>query len=153
MWLGSALFFSAVLAPSVFIVLRGFNLSNSSEIAGNIVSRSLSVVNLSGFFISLLLLLTAAVVKNRQHSIVFVVQLISLSVVAATTAVGHWVIAARMHALRVSMGLPIEMISPIDSRRLAFNSLHSYSVTALSVAMIATITALIALGRRVRGLR
>ncbi|PYS66847.1 MAG: hypothetical protein DMF69_24860 [Acidobacteria bacterium] len=45
MWFGAALFFSAVVAPTVFSVLRSFALPNSGEIAGAIVNRSLSIVN------------------------------------------------------------------------------------------------------------
>jgi hypothetical protein len=39
LWLGAAMFFSAVVAPSAFSVLRTVHLSNSGEIAGNIVNR------------------------------------------------------------------------------------------------------------------
>src|SRR6476620_6991164 len=55
-WFGAALFFGAVVAPAAFGVLRSFGLSNANEIAGSIVTRSLSVINIAGFLISLLLL-------------------------------------------------------------------------------------------------
>jgi hypothetical protein len=44
-WLGVAIYFSAVVAPSAFGVLRSFGLPNAHEIAGTIVTRTLSVVN------------------------------------------------------------------------------------------------------------
>ena len=39
LWLGAAVFFSAVVAPSAFGVLRSFNLVNASQIAGDIVAH------------------------------------------------------------------------------------------------------------------
>ena len=48
-WLGAAVFFSAAVAPSAFRVLKAFSLPNASEMAGAIVTRTLSVINTSGF--------------------------------------------------------------------------------------------------------
>ncbi|HEX3186162.1 MAG TPA: DUF4149 domain-containing protein, partial [Pyrinomonadaceae bacterium] len=58
-WLGAALFFGAVVAPAAFGVVRSFGLPNASEIAGSIVTRTLGVINVAGFVIALLLLVTA----------------------------------------------------------------------------------------------
>ena len=58
MWLGAALFFSAVVAPGAFAVMRSYHLANASEMAGAVVNRNLSAVNISGFVVGLLLLLT-----------------------------------------------------------------------------------------------
>ena len=69
-WLGLAIYFSAVVAPSAFAVLRSFNLANAGEIAGTIVSRALSVVNKSGLLLSLLLLVSAPAVKKVLWSLV-----------------------------------------------------------------------------------
>jgi hypothetical protein len=66
---------------------------------------------------------------------------------AGATAVGQWVIAARMHALRLAM-VTIDLVSPDDPRRIAFNNLHRYSVISLMAAMIAAIAALILIGFR-----
>src|SRR5215467_6959011 len=99
-WFGAALFFGAVVAPAAFGVLRSFGLSNANEIAGSIVTRSLSVINIVGFLIALVLL---AVLLLRRHStgrISFIIECICLAMIALATGVGHWVIAARMRALR-----------------------------------------------------
>jgi uncharacterized membrane protein YbhN (UPF0104 family) len=137
-WLGSAIYFSAVVAPSAFAVLRSFGLPNSSEIAGAIVTRTLSVVNTSGFILSLLLLLTAFAVKRvKRWSLML--QLLLLSVVAATTAIGEWVLAARMRALRLAMLGQIDQTPLSDPNRMAFAALHGYSVAALAVAMMAAL--------------
>jgi hypothetical protein len=60
------------------------------------------------------------------------------------------VIAARMRAIRAALELPIDQIAADDSRRLAFNSLHGYSVNALALAMIAALVALVLMARATR---
>ena len=149
-WFGAALFFGAVVAPAAFGVVRSFGLPNASEIAGSIVTRSLSVVNLAGFVIALLLLVTLFLRRNTSGRVSFIVECICLAVIALATGVGHWVIAARMRALRAAMVLPIDQIAADDSRHVAFNNLHGYSVNALGLAMIA---ALIVMFLMVRSLR
>lgn len=142
-WFGVALFFSAVVAPAAFGVLRQFQLSNASEIAGAIVSRSLSVVNVSGCVIALLLAVTIFARRDSTGRKAFLAEGISLAVVALMTALGHWVIAARMRALKATMILPIDQLAQDDARRAAFNSLHGNSVIVLSLAMIAAVVALV----------
>lgn len=147
-WLGAALFFSAVVAPATFGVLRQFNLGNANEIAGTIVSRSLTVINLSGFCIGLLVLATALIGDKSRFSLASVLQLLSLAVLTISTGVGHWLVAARMLALRTAMAIPIDRVSANDPRRMTFDSLHHYSVALLSAAMIAAIGSLITFGVR-----
>lgn len=149
-WLGAALFFGAVVAPAAFGVLRSFGLPNASEIAGAIVTRSLGVVNIAGFVIALILLLTAFVKRGSQARFSFIVECVCIALIAVTTSVGHWVIAARMRALRTAMVLPIDQIAADDSRRIAFNALHGYSVNALGIAMIAALVALVLMARNLR---
>ena len=140
MWLGAALFFSAIVAPGAFAVLRNYHLPNANEIAGAVVNRSLSAVNVSGFVISLLLLGSLFFLR-REHSGAFILEAISLLVLAAATGIGHWVIAAKLRALRLALDTPIDQISATDPRRISFNSLHGYSVKALGIAMIAALLA------------
>jgi hypothetical protein len=148
MWFGIALFFGAVVAPAAFSVLRSFSLPNASEIAGSIVNRSLGVVNVAGVVVALLLLITLFIRSGPQGRIAFVLEAVSLIIVIVTTAVGHWVIAARMRALRVAMAIPIDQVSSVDPRRVEFNSLHGYSVKALGLAMIATLIAMVLISRK-----
>jgi hypothetical protein len=149
-WFGAALFFGAVVAPAAFGVLRSFGLSNANEIAGSIVTRSLSVVNLAGFAIALILLVTLILRRNATSRVSFVVEFVCLGVIALATAVGHWFIAARMRALRAAMVVPIDQVAADDARRIAFNSLHGYSVNALSLAMIAALVAMVLMARSLR---
>src|SRR5438876_5739912 len=108
LWLGAALFFSATVAPAVFSVLRSFQLANASEIAGTIVTRTLAVVNLSGFAISLFLLVTAFLFKRPASEAAFSVETILLALVAILTAASQWWISPKMLALRAAMPAPID---------------------------------------------
>ena len=149
-WFGAALFFGAVVAPAAFGVLRSFGLPNANEIAGSIVTRSLSVINIAGFLIALLLLATLILRRNSASRVSFIVESICIAVIAVATGVGHWVIAARMRGLRAAMVLPIDQIAMDDSRRVAVNALHGYSVNALGLAMIAALVALVLMARSLR---
>lgn len=150
LWLGAAVYFSSVVAPSVFSVLRTFQLPNVAEIAGTFVTRTLSVVNVSGFIISLVLLVTAFAFGKGLGRRSFFVEVASLTVVTVSTGIGHWMIAAKMRALRVAMVLPVDQVPIDDPRGVAFNRLHGYSVTALSIAMIAALIAFLVIAFRAR---
>ena len=143
------MFFGAVVAPSVFAVLRSFDLTNSGEIAGSIVTRTLTVVNIAGFVVGVFLLITFFLAR-RKGRISSVIEAICVLLIVAGTGLGHWVIAARMHALRVAMVLPVDHIRPDDPRRIEFNTLHGYSVNALGLAMIAALITIVLISRRLR---
>ena len=128
-------------------MLRSFGLPNANEIAGSIVTRSLSVINIAGFLIALLLLLTAILRRNSSGRASFIVECICLGVIALATGVGHWLISARMRALRAAMEQTIDQIAAGDPRRIEFSSLNGYSVNVLGIAMIAALVALFLMSR------
>ena len=140
LWLGAAIFFGAAVAPALFGVLRSAGLANANELAGSIVTRLLGVINRGGFEIALFLFVTAFFVNRRRHLLAQVAEVISIAIVAIMTGVNQWVIAARMVALRAAMGT-IDQTSPMDPRRIEFDSLHRYSVMVMSIAMIAGLIA------------
>src|SRR3979411_3202545 len=84
-WLGAAIFFSAVVAPAAFAVTRSFGLPNANEIAGTLVTRTLSVVNLTGFVISVLALLVSLVIRRSYGRTPVILQTVLLAVVAIST--------------------------------------------------------------------
>ena len=87
LWLGAAVYFSAVVAPSAFSVLRSFSLTNASEIAGSIVTQALSVVNISGFVVGIFLLLTLFAAKGAKGRVPFLTEAICAGVLLITTGV------------------------------------------------------------------
>jgi len=147
-WLGAAVFFSSTVAPGAFRVLRTFGLPNQAEIAGALVSRTLSVINFTGVIVGMLVLVTAFALKNTLARRTFSLQVILSLIMAVASAVGGWVIAARMRELRAGFRVPIDQIPPDDANRIAFAALHGYSVIALSVAMIAALLAFFVMSKR-----
>lgn len=132
-----------MVAPALFSVLRGAGLANANELAGSVVTRLLRIINQGGFEIALFLLVTAFFINRNQARLARSAEMISLAIMAIMTGVGHWVIAARLSALRAAMQLPVNQIAPDDPRRVAFDNLHRYSVLVLTVAMCAAVAAFI----------
>jgi hypothetical protein len=143
LWLGAAIFFGVAVAPALFGVLRGVNLANANELAGTIVTRLLAIINRGGFEISLFLIVTAYFMTRNESRLRRFAEMISLVIMAIMTGVGQWVIAARMSALRAAMQGHIDQIALNDPRRVAFDSLHGYSVTTMGVAMVAGLVAFV----------
>jgi hypothetical protein len=145
LWLGGAAFFSFAVAPSAFAVLP------TRELAGAVVARTLSIVNVGGFAVGLLLLLTWPVGLGLVRRAARVAEAAALLLVTLTSAAGHWLIAARMSALRARMSAPIDALPTSDPLRVAFNDLHGYSVAALTAGMLAGLVALLLIARRTKG--
>ena len=141
LWLGAAVFFGAVVAPTVFGVLRGAQLSNANELAGMMITRILATINRGGFEISLFLIVTGYFLSKKQNQLMRVAEMISLAIMATMTGVSHWIISARMLALRTAMQAPIDQIAISDPRRVAFDALHGYSVAVMAIAVIAALIA------------
>ncbi|HWS54501.1 MAG TPA: DUF4149 domain-containing protein [Pyrinomonadaceae bacterium] len=142
LWLGGAAFFSFAVAPSAFAVLP------TRDLAGALVARTLAVVNVGGALAGLLLLATLPFGRARVGRFALRAEAAALAVVAASSAAGHWLIAARMRALRAQMAAPIDSLAPADPLRVAFNDLHGYSVAALLAGMLAGVVALLLIARR-----
>lgn len=149
-WFGAALFFSAVVAPAAFSVLRSFALPNASEIAGGIVNRSLSIINISGVVIGVFLLVTLFLSRRSAGRLDLIIDAVSVIIIMLGTAVGHWVIAARIRVIRAGLSVPIDQLPLDDPRRVEFTALHAYSVNALGLAMIAALVIMVLLLLRAR---
>jgi hypothetical protein len=147
LWLGAAVFFGAAVAPTVFGVLRGAQLANAGELAGMMVQRLLAVINRGGFEISLFLLVTGYFIARKESRLARFAEMISLAIMAIMTGVSHWIISARILALRTAMQAPIDQVAADDPRRIAFNALHGYSVTAMGVALLAGLLAFLIMAR------
>jgi len=147
-WLGAAIFFSSVVAPGAFYVLRTFGLANQSEVAGALVSHTLHVINLIGLIVSVSVIVLTLALKNTLARRRFSLQIILMMILGIATTIGEWVIGARMRELRAGFRGPIDQVPADDAGRIAFAALHGYSVVALSVAMIAALIAFLVISKR-----
>jgi len=141
LWLGAAVFFSFAVAPSAFIVLRNLEIARSAEIAGEIVSRNLMIINLSGLVIGLILLASSFLGAAGANRFALWTERILLLLLTLACAVGQFVIALWLRIVKTEMGKPIDEFASDDPLRLKFNNLHEYSVWILIAAMIAALLA------------
>jgi hypothetical protein len=147
LWLGAAVFFSAAVAPTVFRVLRGAQVVNAGELAGQMVQRLLATLNRGGFEISLFLIVTGFFVSRKENLLARSAEMISLAIMAIMTGVSHWFISARILAIRAALQTPIDQIAANDPRRIAFDALHGYSVALMGVAILAALLAFLIMAR------
>jgi hypothetical protein len=145
LWLGAAIFFGGAVAPSVFAVL-----AQSRELAGAIVSRTLTIVNVGGFIIGLVLLISAPFFRRMMTTPrAFRAEMIALTLLVLTTGVGQWIITARLEQLRVAMGRAVDSVAANDPLRVAFGQWHVYSVITLGVGIVGGVVAFLLIARRV----
>ncbi len=131
-WLGAAVFFIGV-AQTAFAVLP------QRELAGAVVSRSLSLLNYSGFAIATLLILSSLVGQAAVSKFWLWVERFLLLLLGAACATGQFLIGIWLSAVRAQMGKPIDEIAADDPLRIQFNTLHMYSEWIMFTGMMAAL--------------
>jgi len=139
LWLGAMAFFSFVVAPSAFAVLR------QQQLAGALVSQTLGALEIIGIIIGALLI--AILVISRDRDRVFLYELIALALMTASMLVSRFVVSGRMHELRVSLG-EIAQLAANDPARVEFDRLHQYSVWLMGFDILGAIALIVYLARR-----
>jgi hypothetical protein len=142
LWLGAACFFSFAVAQSAFAVLP------SRELAGLVVSRTLSIVNYSGLLIGLILLASSFVKQPETNRFQLLTEKILLIIFTAACAVGQFVIGLWLSYVRAQINRPIDELAIDDPLRITFNNLHEYSVWILITAMIAALVTFFLIGKK-----
>jgi hypothetical protein len=141
LWLGAAVFFSFAVAPGAFGVLENLQIANSRSVAGEIVSRNLMIINLSGLIIGLIVLASSFAGSALANRFALWTERIMLLILTLACAVGQFVIALWLRFVKAEIGKPIDEIAIDDPLRIKFNNLHEYSVWILIAAMVAAIIA------------
>jgi len=134
LWLGGAVF---VIASAQ----SAFSLVPQREIAGSIVGANLSLLNLAGIAIGVLLLLTSTVGSKYVGKVSIWLERFLLLVLAGACAAGQFVIGFWMSAIRAQLGKPIDEIAADDPLRQQFDVLHEYSVWVMLTAIGASLIA------------
>ncbi len=143
-WLGSAVFFIGV-AQTAFAVLA------ERELAGAVVSRTLSILNIGGIVIAVVLILTSFIAAKNVNRLSIWIERFLLLLVAAACAAGQFVIGLWLSMLRGQMGRPIDEVPADDPLRIQFNNLHEWSVWILFGAMVAALVAFFIISNRKYG--
>jgi Domain of unknown function (DUF4149) len=139
-WIGSIVFFSFVLAPTVFSVLP------AQEIAGAIVGRSLGALHRIGLVCGVVFLAATFLPTFRQ---VKALRLL-VGLMLLCTALSQFRITPQMESIRAAVGGPIQALPPQDAGRATFDRLHRTSVMLEGVVLLAGIGAVALLSREPR---
>ena len=121
-WLGGLIFFSFVVAPTVFSVLP------TRHLAGSVVSRSLGALHWIGI-VSGIVFLTTSMLYSRLHvgsEQPFASRHILLYIMLGLTLISQFGISPKMATLRASMP-DTNSVAATDPVRVQFNALHGWS--------------------------
>jgi uncharacterized protein DUF4149 len=139
LWLGAMAFFSFVVAPSAFAVLK------QQQLAGALVSRTLGALEIIGIIAGAILIALLFFSKERDRA--FLYELIALALMTVSMLVSHFVVSRRMHDLRMSLG-EIAQVAANDPARVEFDRLHQYSVWLMGFDILGAIALIVYLARR-----
>lgn len=119
LWIGGLVFFSFVVAPTLFMVLP------STTLAGNVVSRSLAALHWIGIISGIVFLVCSLLYKRVKFVQLKPLMLVNVLVLImlALTLVSQFAITPRIHELRAQLppaGAP-------DAVRIEFDRLHAWS--------------------------
>lgn len=135
LWLGGACFFSFAVAPSAFSVLA------ERELAGNLVSRTLMIVNFSGIAIGILVIALSFLAASSTKAWKIWTERFLVLITVIACAVGQFVITSWLSIVRTQAGVPIEQLAADNPLKMQFDNLHQYSVWVLMTAMTAALIA------------
>lgn len=141
LWLGVASLFSFVVAPAAFKVLP------SRTLAGDLVNRVLGMTEIIGIAVAValvLLLFTAA----REHGRAFWFELVSYAFMGLTMIASKFVVSRYLHELREKYGDALSSLPISHSGGEAFAEFHQFSVTLMSLNLLAALVWFVVLLRR-----
>lgn len=142
-WVGGIIFFAFVVAPTVFRVLP------THQLAGNVVSRSLSLLHGIGLMCGVAFLVTSminsAVVTGTAQP--FAARHVLVYLMILLTLVSMFAIGARMEALKRDM-VNIDEVPQDDARRVEFNQLHVWSTRLEGTVLLMGLAVIFLVARR-----
>jgi len=139
-WIGSILYFGAIVAPAAFTVF-----SNQDQV-GALVGLTLSRLHLMGIVAGVIYLIATAVLERSPAALVRPAPLLVLLMVVLTFVSQFWVIAT-MDSLRAQMG-SVSATPASNALRASFDRLHTISVRLEMGVLLAGIAALVLISRK-----
>ena len=141
-WVGGIIFFGFVLAPTLFKLL-------TVNDAGNVVSRSLTVLHWMGI-ISAVVFLICSVLYSRiklARAKVFSLTNVLMIVMLAFTLISQFGISPRMRALRAEMH-SADQRAASDVAKAEFDRLHQWSTRLEGGVLVCGIIVVVLTARR-----
>ena len=138
-WVGSIVFFSAIVAPAAFALF-------SSSQAGNLVSLTLGRLHLAGMVCGAVYLIATAAGARSAAALLRPAPLLVLMMIVLTFVSQFWV-SGNMAALRTQVG-SLDAVPPGDALRASFDRLHTMSVRLEVGVLLAGLAALFLTSRQ-----
>lgn len=144
-WIGGIVFFAFVVAPTVFKP----GILPSHQLAGNVVSRSLTLLHGMGIACGIVFAITsminsAVMIGSAQP---FALRHVLVYLMIILTLVSIFGVGARMEALKRDMVM-IDEVPQDDARRVEFNQLHVWSTRLEGAVLILGLALLFVTARR-----
>lgn len=144
-WIGGIIFFAFVVAPTVFKP----GILPSHQLAGNVVSRSLSLLHGIGITCGIVFaatsMISSAVATGSAQP--FAPRHVLICLMIILTLVSLFGIGAKMEALKKEMVM-IDEVPQNDARRVEFNQLHVWSTRLEGTVLVLGLALLFLTARR-----
>ena len=138
-WVGSILYFGAIVAPAAFTVL-------TTDQAGALVGITLTRLHLLGIVAGVVFLLATAIAERSVGALVRPAPLLVFVMIVLTSVSQFWVIPT-MDGLRAQMG-SVSATAASNPLRASFDRLHVLSVRLESAVLFSGIAALVFASRK-----
>ena len=132
-WIGSILYFGAIMAPAAFTVL-------TSDQAGALVGLTLGRLHLMGIIAGIVFLIATAVAERSPAALVRPAPLLVLAMIVLTFVSQFWV-TGTMEGLRAQMG-SVSATPATSALRVSFDRLHVLSVRLEGAVLLCGLAAL-----------
>jgi hypothetical protein len=139
-WIGSILYFGAIVAPGAFTVVP-----NVDQV-GALVGLTLSRLHLMGVLAAAIYLIATVILEPSPAGLLRPAPLLVALMIVLTFVSQFWVIAT-MDALRAQMG-SVSATAASNPLRASFDRLHTLSVRLESGVLLAGIAALVLISRK-----
>jgi uncharacterized membrane protein len=143
-WIGGIIFFAFVVAPGVFAVLP------THDLAGKVVSRSLTALHWMGIASGVAFLVTSMIYSRLAvgYPQPFSARNALIMLMLILTLISVYVVGAKMLVLRNDMGV-IDNVPQNDPRRVEFNALHKWSTRLEGTVLLLGLATLYLTGRAI----
>jgi hypothetical protein len=139
LWVGSILYFGAIMAPAAFTVL-------TKDQAGALVGLTLGRLHLMGIVAGVVYLIVTALAERNPAALVRPAPMLVLAMVVLTFVSQFWV-TGTMEALRAQMG-SVDATPATNALRISFDRLHVISVRLEMAVMVCGLAALALISRK-----
>lgn len=136
LWIGAMAFFSFFVAPAAFAVLP------STQLAGQVVSRTLGGLEVFGMIVGGLLLALGLLSRSRRSG-AFTFELVVVALMTAAAAFSRFVVSAKLHQTRLEFGERLTSLPITDPTKATFNLLHQVSVGLTGLMLLAALVLIV----------